>query len=155
MVAVALIAGGVGNSVGKLVGNGVGEIAAPRPTLTEKEVMAMLVDGFEVAAKHMNENVVPTMVDKETRLDRVSVGPGPVLTYHSTFLNLFSHEIDHFLIQHELFPLVKAKVCLNLKMKPSLQYGGEYAYSYSGKDGVLVSEFSIDRDDCGFSPISP
>ena len=29
MVAVALIAGGVGNSVGKLVGNGVGEIAAP------------------------------------------------------------------------------------------------------------------------------
>jgi hypothetical protein len=46
-------------------------------------------------------------------------------------------------------------VCANEKMKPSLQYGGIYVYSYAGSDKVEIARFEIDRDDCGLASVSP
>ena len=59
------------------------------------------------------------------------------------------------LIQSNVLPSVRNSVCSSKEMKPSLQYGGKYTYSYSGKDGVLIGKFTIDRNDCGFSAKFP
>lgn len=149
-IIVVLIFAGVGGQVGKEVGRAAFSPSKP----TEKEIMTKLAEGFELAAKQINDSA-PTMVDEETRMDRASVGPGALLTYHYTFPNYSSRDIESALIQTNVFPSVKKGVCSSKEMKPSLQYGGKYTYSYSGNDGVLIGEFTIDRHDCGFSAKSP
>jgi hypothetical protein len=147
---VVLAFAGIGGQVGKELGKAAFSPSKP----TEKEIMAKLAEGFEVAAKQINDSA-PTMVDEETRMDGASAGPGASLTYHYTFPNYSSSDIDSGLIKSNVFPTVKNGVCSNKEMKPSLQYGGRYTYSYSGNDGVLIGEFTIDRNDCGFSMKSP
>lgn len=149
-IIVVLIFAGVGGQVGKEVGRAAFSPSKP----TEKEIMTKLAEGFELAAKQINDSA-PTMVDEETRMDGASVGPGALLTYHYTFPNYSSRDIESALIQTNVFPSVKLGVCSSKEMKPSLQYGGKYTYSYSGNDGVLIGEFTIDRHDCGFSAKSP
>lgn len=149
-IIVVLIFAGIGGQVGKEVGRAAFSPSKP----TEKEIMTKLAEGFELAAKQINDSA-PTMVDEETRMDRASVGPGALLTYHYTFPNYSSRDIESALIQTNVFPSVKRGVCSSKEMKPSLQYGGKYTYSYSGNDGVLIGEFTIDRHDCGFSAKSP
>lgn len=149
-IIVVLIFAGVGGQVGKEVGRAAFSPSKP----TEKEIMTKLAEGFKLAAKQINDSA-PTMVDEETRMDGASVGPGALLTYHYTFPNYSSRDIESALIQTNVFPSVKRGVCSSKEMKPSLQYGGKYTYSYSGNDGVLIGEFTIDRHDCGFSAKSP
>lgn|SRR5690554_6034999 len=147
---VVLVFAGIGGQVGKEVGKAAFSPSKP----TEKEIMAKLAEGFEVAAKQINDSA-PTMVDEETRMDGASVGPGAMLTYHYTFPNYSASDIDSGLIQSNVLPSVRNSVCSSKEMKPSLQYGGKYTYSYSGKDGVLIGKFTIDRNDCGFSAKFP
>lgn len=149
-IIVVLIFAGVGGQVGKEVGRAAFSPSKP----TEKEIMTKLAEGFELAAKQINDSA-PTMVDEETRMDGASVGPGALLTYHYTFPNYSSRDIESALIQTNVFPSVKRGVCSSKEMKPSLQYGGKYTYSYSGNDGVHIGEFTIDRHDCGFSAKFP
>ena len=142
---------GTGSQVGKEVGKAA---FSPPSKPTEQEVIAKLAEGLEFAAKQIN-NSAPIMVDEETRMDGASVGPGVLVTYHHTFLNYSSSDIDSGLIQSNVLPTVRSNVCSSKEMKPSLQYGAKYTYSYSGNDGVLIGEFTIDRNDCGFSAKSP
>ncbi len=113
---VILIFAGIGGQVGKEVGKHAFSPSKP----TEKEMMAKLAEGFEVAAKQINDTA-PTMVDEETRMDGASVGPGALLTYHYTFPNYSSTDIDSGLIKSNIFSLVKNNVCSSKEMKPSLQ----------------------------------
>ena len=143
---VILAFSGIGGQVGKEVGKAA--FSASKPT--EKEIIAKIIEGFEVAAKQVNESA-PIMVDEETRMDGASVGPGTLITYHYTFPNNSSTEVDSSLIRSNVFPIVKNGVCSSKEMKASLQYGGRYGYAYSGNDGILIDKFIIDRNDCGFS----
>lgn len=145
-----LIAASIGGQIGKQVGKTVFSPAKP----SEQEILSKLAQGFEAAAKQVN-SAAPTMVDEETRMDRATVGPGALLTYHYTFPNYSSRDLDSGLINANVFPVVKKSVCASKEMKPSLQYGGQYAYSYSGNDGVLIGGFTIDRYDCGFTAFAP
>jgi hypothetical protein len=145
-----LIAGAIGGGFGKLVGTSL--VEPDRPTSQEIEVK--LIEGFKKAAKQVNRNT-PTMVDKDTRMDRATVGPGARVTYHHTFLNYTSKDIDPNWLRTNLRPVVKKNVCANEDMKASLQYGGIYIFSYSGNDGIKIASFEIDRNDCGFPRITP
>lgn len=137
-------------SIGGLVGKTVGKDAFSSSKPTAEEISLTLAKGFEGAAKQLNDSA-PTMVDAETRMDGASAGPGALLTYHYTFPNYSSSDID----LGAVFASVKNSVCSTNEMKLSLQYGGKYLYSYSDRDGVLIGEFTVDRNDCGFSAISP
>jgi hypothetical protein len=145
-----LIAGAIGRDVGKHIGD-----AASRPSrLSPQQIEEKLIEGFTTAAQQINQQV-PTMVDNDTRMDRASAGPGARLTYHYTFPKYTSRDIDQNWLLANLQPEVKKNVCANEKMKPSLQYGGIYVYSYAGSDKVEIARFEIDRDDCGLASVSP
>lgn len=90
------------------------------------------------------------MVDEETRMDRASVGPGILMTYHYTFPNFSSKDVDVEMMTASVFPIIRDGVCNSAEMKPSLQYGGKYAYSYSGNNGVPIMTFVIGKNDCDF-----
>ncbi|WP_349430995.1 surface-adhesin E family protein (plasmid) [Methylomarinum sp. Ch1-1] len=100
---------------------------------SQKEVDKKIIEGFEKAAKEVNRNA-PTMIDQDTRLDKVTVGPGAKATYHYTFPKYSSQEIGQDWLQTNLRPLV---------MRPSIEFGGIYIFSYSGNDKVEITNFKI------------
>ncbi|MHB8766297.1 MAG: hypothetical protein ACYDA8_18420 [Deferrisomatales bacterium] len=137
-----LIAASIGGQIGKEVGK-----AAMKPST--QEIEAKLAEGFARAADQYNQRL-PMMVDQDTRLDKMTVGPGTRAVYHHTFPKYTSRDIDANWLQTNLRPEVMRKVCASADMKKSLQYGGIYVYSYSGSNGVEITRFEIDRNDCGF-----
>jgi hypothetical protein len=46
-------------------------------------------------------------------------------------------------------------VCSNKEMRPSIEFGGIYVFSYSGNDKVAITDFKISFDECGFGHIAP
>ena len=147
---VVLIFAGIGGQVGKEVGKAAFIPSKP----SQKEIEAKLIEGFEKGAKQVNATA-PTMVDEDTRMDKATVGPGARVTYHYTFPKYSSRDVDSGWIISNLRPVVKSNVCVSKDMKPSLQYGGVYSFSYSGSDGVHIASFQVDRNDCGFPKITP
>ena len=121
---------------------------------TQKEVDKKIIEGFEIAAKKVN-HIAPIMIDQNTRLDKVTVGPGARATYHYTYPKYSSKKIDSEWLQSNLRPVVIKNVCSNDKMKTALEYGGIYVFSYSGNDGIKITCFQISREDCGFAHITP
>ena len=142
-----LIAASIGGQIGKGGGK-----AAMKPN--QQEIEAKLVEGFTKAANQYNQRL-PMMIDQDTRLDKVTVGPGSRAIYHHTFPKYTSRDIDAKWLQTNLRPEVMRKVCASADMKKSIQYGGIYVYAYSGSDGVEITRFEIDRNDCGFPIITP
>lgn len=143
-VVIALIFWTIGGKIGQEIGQEVS-----KSSLTKEELQLELLKGFEKAAKQINATT-PMIIDKETRLDRVIAGPGALITYNSTLLNYTASQIDSTWLQINLRNSVKNSVCTNKEMKKSLEYGGKYKYSYSGKDRQLIGSFIIDGNDCGY-----
>lgn len=139
--------------IGAVVGRQfAGKWFASKPSA--QEVEARLMEGFNKAANEFKQKL-PMMLDQDTRLDKVSVGPGARIVYQHTLPNYTSQQIDANWLVTNLRPDVVSKVCTSADMKQSLQYGGVFVYSYFGSDAVEISQFSIDRNDCGFEKIGP
>ena len=145
-----LIAGNIGGQIGKVVGKAAVSPSKPSP----QEVEEKLTEGFTKAANQYKQKL-PMMVDQDTRLDKATVGPGPRIVYHHTFPKHTSRDIDANWLQTNHRPEVVLKICASADMKKSLQYGGIYAYAYSGSDGVEITRFEINNNDCGFPRIIP
>lgn len=131
-----------------------GKTAYATAQLSGQDNSAMLFVGFDEAARKINK-AAPYMLDEETRVDGATAGPGGLLTYHYTLLRYSSNDLNAELINKYLYPGVKKPLCASSEMKSTLQYGGKFAFSYSGNDGIHIASFSIDRDVCGYSALSP
>lgn len=143
---VAAIGGGIGKQVGKAA------FAPDKPS--PEQVQNALIQGLEKAAQQINDRG-PVMVDKETRMDRASVGPGPRLTYHYTFPGHSSQELDASWLYANLRPTIRGNVCSNNDMSPSLKHGATYSYSYSARDGIKLMSFDVSQKDCEPSSAAP
>ncbi len=140
---VVLIAAAIGGGIGKQVGKAAFSPEKPTP----QQVQGALAEGLEKAARQINARG-SIMVDKDTRMDGASVGPGARLTYHYTFPGYSSRDIDAAWLKTNLQPTVRRSVCTNKDMAPSLKYGATYVYSYSGNDGAKIASFEVSQRDC-------
>lgn len=145
VIVVALIAGAIGSGIGKEFAKGFFSSVEP----SEAEIRETLAEGFRQAANQINENA-PIMVDEETRMDKATVGPGAVFTYHYTFPNYSADQLDKGFILNDLRKNVTANVCNSKEMEGSLKLGGRYVYSYSGANGIHIAEFGISGGNCGY-----
>jgi len=112
-----------------------------------------LIQAFKQAAEKINLST-PTMIDDETRFDKATVGPGAVLTYHYTFPNYMSDEVGSAWIDSQMRESVTDNVCKNEAMKPALEYGGKYIYSYSGSDQKVIGSFQITKEECDYAALA-
>lgn len=152
--ALGLIAVLIAMAIGGVIGKQVGKVAISPSKPTAQQVEDKIIEGFIIAANQFGENL-PMMLDQDTRLDKVTVGPGPRAVYHHSFPNYTSRDIDENWLKTNLRPEVTRKVCASGDMKESLQYGGIYVYSYFGSDGIEIAKFEIDRNDCGLPKTTP
>jgi hypothetical protein len=81
-------------------------------------------------------------------LDKVSVGPGARLVYHSTLVNQSSTDIDAEAFSTKMQADSKAVVCQNEATRATLNRGVTYAYSISGSDGAEIAQFEIHGSNC-------
>lgn len=121
-------------SIAGAIGRELGEIAFSSSKLSSQEAESILMEGIKDTASKINQQT-PMMVDEGTRLDRATAEPGMRLVYHYTFPGYASKDIDANSFRTNFWPKIKSKVCSNEKMKPTLQLGGSYVYSYSSSDG--------------------
>jgi len=142
-----LIAAAIGGGIGKQIGKDI--FALPKPTADQIE--EKLIEGFKKAAEQSNK-LGPRMVDKDTRWDRTVVGPGARVTYFYSFPNYSSQDITAIWLHENLKPVVRKSLCASKEMRPSLQYGGVYVYSYSGNNGTEITRFEFKQHDCSSPP---
>jgi len=142
---VVLIAAGIGGQIGKEVGKAAFSPSKP----TQQQIEEKLLEGFAKAAELANARG-PVMVDQDTRWDKSVAGPGARLTYFYSFPKYSSRDIERAWLLANLQPEVRKGVCGSKEMKPSLQYGGTYVYSYTGNDRVEIARFELSKHDCGY-----
>jgi hypothetical protein len=116
---------------------------------TQQQLDEKLLEGFTTTAAKINAKA-PTMMDRETRLDKAVAGPGARLTYFYSLPNYSSHDLDRNVLFTNIKSGVKKAVCDSEEMKPSLQDGGVYVYAYAGNDGMEMVRFELSKHDCGF-----
>lgn len=92
---------------------------------------------------------LPSEVDKETRLDKISAEPGRQLTYHYTLLNMKSSDINRAKFTSTLQPLLKLRLCTDNEMKNFLRNGVNVMYVYRAVDIQPVASFKYTPADCG------
>lgn len=144
-VIVVLITSTLGGLVGKEVGKAVSAPSKP----SQQRMDALLFEGFTKAAEQANARG-PVMVDEDTRWDSTEAGPGARITYFYTFPSYSSREIDREHLLANLRPEVVELACASKEMKPSLEYGATYVYTYRGNDGEDILRFELNRRDCGY-----
>ena len=125
-----------------------------RKDVPPKGAELKLIGELEKAAKVLNKNT-PKMVDKDTRMDPATIGPGFRVNINYTLPKHSAGEIDADQIVQHKRPVIKNYVCSKKNMKLLLQYGADFTYLYHDKDGMLITSITIDRNDCGLRKIAP
>lgn len=133
----------IGHGIGKLFGHAA--VSPPKPDA--QQIESELIKALTVASDQINRRA-PIKVDEETRLDRSEVGPGARLTYYYSLTNYLSRDIEPSWLQAYLKPEVKKGACANNKGLFTMQNGATFVYAYSGKDGMEIGRFAINKNDC-------
>ena len=129
----------------------VGSIHAQKPSEPVDQSAADFEKQLAVVAAEISKRA-PMMVDSETRLDRVTAGPGKQLNYLNTLITVSADEIDPDAFRDALVPMVKESTCKNDGIHKLFEAGITVNYVYSGKDGVEILRFPLTPEDCGSSP---
>jgi hypothetical protein len=84
-----------------------------------------------------------TMIDKETRIDSMSAGPGKMLTYHYTMVNYAMEEVDPDKAKEAIRPPAIAHIRSSEEMKALKDAGVLFTYKYADKNGRAAFEFTV------------
>jgi hypothetical protein len=103
---------------------------------------------LDETAGDMNRTL-PKLIDPETRLDRVTAGPGKRLTYSYTLVNRESAKIDVEAFNAGMQPVLRTSVCGRPGMQALVKNGVTLVYSYRGSDGKFVSMIEVIPQHCG------
>ena len=101
-------------------------------------------DDLKAFADDINKGL-PKMVDKGTRLDKVTSGNN-LLAYKYTLMNLSSGKADRKKLSASLKSNITSIGCA--KLKSLLDQGVKVKYSYYSNDAKLLAEASVSKSDC-------
>lgn len=110
---------------------------------TEAEVLAMMKD--MVASKNRN---LPQAQGEGLRMDRMSAGPGLLLTYHLTVTPYRAAQVKQDYFHNVMGADIRKDYCANTGMGFFRREGITVAYAYSGNDGAPIGTISIPPDAC-------
>ncbi len=118
-------------------------VTTPMPSKNDHQLVSKI--GNIVSTEN---SALPKMVDSQTRLDRVSAGPGAQLTYFYTLPNYASIDVNRSWITIDVKPKVTKNVCADQELRKLLIAGATLMYVYKGKDGVYINQFQVTQHDC-------
>jgi len=127
-----------GRTLGKLIAKGL-------TTHSKADVEKAIVQ----ITKEANQNL-PITIDKLTRLDRITTGPGLRITFNNTLTTIPTLSIDSQKFEQIMKEQIKTEICRSNDVLPFLRNGVTLAFAYEGKDGGYVGMVSVLPQDCGF-----
>lgn len=137
--------GGLGEIFGALIGKSVGNVTGKSLADTPS---------IEIALTKMADQInkrLPMAVDKDTRGDNITPGPGRRFTYNYTLVSTKIRDIDKAYFRQTMQAQLRAGVCSNPDMKIFFTNGITVGYSYRAADGTFVDKIDITPKDCGNS----
>jgi hypothetical protein len=102
---------------------------------------------------HLNRSA-PLTLDADTRLDRVTSGPGHRLSYHYTLTTVQSKAFKRAEFQKLIREPLQAKLCNSKEMRSFLVRGVTISYDYLGNDGNPLGAARFTASDCGLEKVS-
>ncbi|MDQ9171504.1 hypothetical protein Q8A64_13910 [Oxalobacteraceae bacterium R-40] len=93
---------------------------------------------------------LPSEVDKETRLDKMTAETGRQLTYHYTLITMKSNDVNKAKFKNAMEPVLKRRLCASDEMKTFLRHGVNIVYVYRAADIQPVASFKYLPADCGY-----
>ena len=96
----------------------------------------------------------PLTLDPDTRLDRVTSGPGHRLSYHYTLTSVQSKAFKRAEFQKLIREPLQAKLCSSKEMRGFLVRGVTISYDYLGNDGNRLGAARFTASDCGLQQVS-
>jgi hypothetical protein len=104
---------------------------------------------YLIAAAETANKQLPTMVDADTRLDKVEVGDGTnnVLIYDYTLPKLAKNQIDASVLQKNILPYLIANYRTNNTMQSLRDRGVALDYHYVDKNGDFIFEQPVSPKD--------
>ena len=104
-------------------------------------------------SEHLNRSA-PLTLDADTRLDRVTSGPGHRLSYHYTLTSVQSKAFKRAEFQKLIREPLQAKLCSSKEMRGFLMRGVTISYDYLGNDGNRLGAARFKASDCGLEQVS-
>lgn len=92
--------------------------------------------------------LLPRQVDSETRLDRITAGPGRHLNFHYTLLDRTRAGMDIEAFNAGIQSLLRGAICRKEGLPPPLKNSMTLTYHYRGSDGKFVSMIEISPQSC-------
>lgn len=103
------------------------------------------------AAKQINKQL-PMAIDKNTRLDNLTPGPGLRQTYNYTMV-IYASPLD--VDKEYFFQLMRSQLKTEFCSNPKTQYlsknGVTGSFSYKASDGGFITQIDITPKDCGYA----
>jgi hypothetical protein len=121
-----------------------------QPLTGLKPTVQQLQAGLAELADSTNKKL-PIMLDKETRWDKTEASSGLRLNYFYTLPNYSSRDVEPNDIQTILKPEIIKQLCTIKEIKTDFQFGVTHGYVYRGNDGIEISRFEINKNDCNNS----
>ena len=129
-------AAGLGDMLGALAGSP-GEYGRGRD----------LDDALRRLASQINRGT-PRNINEEFRLDQVTTGPGPELSYHYTMLGRRASELRADVLNTRMAPAILKRLCTDAQMQKLLDSGVAVSFAYRGNDGGNIGKLSFRERDC-------
>jgi hypothetical protein len=125
-------------------------LAEPSPVNNDiqKAEEKILMSAFEKEARKVNAKL-PKMIDNETRMEKMIVGPGKKITYVYRLIIRSSSEMDANAFYNELRPYFINIICKG-DMKDALKMGVTIIYSYYGNDNGHIADIPVTAAGCGY-----
>jgi hypothetical protein len=127
-------------SMGDFFGNLMGRSGSQGRGITVDETLVKM-------STQMNKKM-PMVIDKETRLDRVSAEPGHHFIYHYTLTGMRSADINTGEFPKAIKPQLKTRLCDSAEMRNFLKNGVTISYLYRSSDGHPVGGIKFAPDEC-------
>lgn len=137
--------GGLGYLFGALIGGAVGK-AVGKSAAGGMSVEQALVKVCDQVNKQL-----PTTVDKETRLDNTTPGPGRRFTYNYTFVNVAARDVDFNNFYQAMTPQLRSRVCSSKDLEVFFKHKVTMSYSYQGREGTYIGKIDITPRECGYA----
>jgi len=115
--------------------------------ITEEETKDTLIRNLELEVVNLN-NGLPRTLDDDTRVDSISVEPGPRLVTKYTYTTFSTEEFDSKIFNKRVKKIIKKSICDSDEILKRMELGLIYSYEFSGNDGIKLATAEFETNDC-------
>lgn len=114
---------------------------------SKEETIESVLKNLEREVINFNHGL-PRTIDEDTRVDSISVAPGPRLLTKYTYTNFSTEEFDIKVFNKRVKKIIKKSICDNDEIMERMKLGLIYSYEFSGNDGIKLATAEFEINDC-------